>query len=118
MSRFDFFNRFEKPVLFAHRGCSYAAPENTLAAFQKAKEFGIPGIELDVRLCASGEMVVFHDDDFKRIFDREGTVEETSFEDLRKLDAGIHRGGILPGRKSAFTFRGLRPSWKGYNLRY
>ena len=46
---------------FAHRGFTQAAPENTLAAFKAAIELGVDGIELDVRTCKTGEVVVFHD---------------------------------------------------------
>lgn len=50
-----------------------------------AIEEGIPGIELDVHLCQSGEVVVFHDFTLKRLTRREGTVEETSYSDLALL---------------------------------
>jgi len=85
------------PWLFAHRGYSKLAPENTLAAFQLARERGIPGIELDVRLCATGEMVVFHDDSLKRICGVEKTVEELSLGALRELDAGIWKDPSFKG---------------------
>ncbi|MBI9102006.1 MAG: glycerophosphodiester phosphodiesterase [Spirochaetales bacterium] len=95
----NFFIDNNGPLLFGHRGCSHAAPENTLAAFRLLKENGIPGVELDVRICATGEMVVFHDDDFKRIFGIEGTIEDTTFEALQKLDAGIHKGEQFNGER-------------------
>src|SRR5688572_4781777 len=50
-----------KPLIFAHRGARRQAPENTIAAFQRAVELGCDGIELDVQRCQSGEIVVFHD---------------------------------------------------------
>ena len=94
-----FFEQHNGPILFGHRGCSAAAPENTLAAFQHARNMKIPGIELDVRLCATGEMVVFHDDNFTRIFGQEGSIEETAFKDLRRLDAGSHKSEQFQGEK-------------------
>ena len=39
----------QKPLVWAHRGASGYAPENTMAAFQKAIEMEADGIELDVR---------------------------------------------------------------------
>jgi len=45
----------------AHRGASIVAPANTLAAFRLAREMGAHAVELDVRQCASGELVVHHD---------------------------------------------------------
>jgi len=53
-----------RPLLFAHRGCSSLAPENTMAAFATALRVGSPGVELDVHRCATGELVVAHDDCF------------------------------------------------------
>ena len=47
--------------ILGHRGASSDAPENTLAAFQLALDQGADGVELDARLCGSGEVVVFHD---------------------------------------------------------
>ena len=78
----------ENPLLLAHRGCSKAAPENTLPAFALAREKGIPGIELDVRLCATGEVVVIHDAEVDRTTDGSGRVEDLSWKQLRTLDAG------------------------------
>ncbi len=76
------------PLLFAHRGCSKAAPENTLAAFKKVLDNNIPGVELDVHLCKTGELVVFHDLNLKRTTGFDALVSETSLEDIKKLDAG------------------------------
>ena len=45
----------------AHRGASKAAPANTIAAFETARRMGAHAVELDVRQCASGELVVHHD---------------------------------------------------------
>jgi glycerophosphoryl diester phosphodiesterase len=50
-----------KPLVLAHRGASWDAPENTLAAFELAVEQGADYIEFDVRLAADGRLVVCHD---------------------------------------------------------
>ncbi|MCU0594609.1 MAG: glycerophosphodiester phosphodiesterase, partial [Desulfobacterota bacterium] len=50
-----------KPLIIGHRGAAGLAPENTLAAFARACELGIDGIELDVLVSADGELVVHHD---------------------------------------------------------
>ena len=78
----------ENPLLLAHRGYSKEAPENTLPAFALAKERGIPGVELDVHLCTTGEVVVIHDDSVDRTTNGTGRVEDLSWEQLRALDAG------------------------------
>jgi glycerophosphoryl diester phosphodiesterase len=50
-----------RPLVLAHRGASAAAPENTIAAFAKARELGADGVELDVRRTADGVLIVHHD---------------------------------------------------------
>lgn len=71
----------------AHRGWSGAAPENTVAAFEKAVEGGF-WIELDVTLASSGEVVVIHDDTVDRTTDGTGEVAQMSWDQLKDLDAG------------------------------
>ena len=75
-------------MVFAHRGCSSLAPENTMAAFRKARELGSPGLELDVRLCGSGELVVLHDVSLKRTTGMDEALNQVSLRELRQLDAG------------------------------
>jgi len=62
------------PRIFAHRGASLECPENTLAAFNRALEIGVAGIELDVRLAADGVPVVIHDASLHRTHGREEQV--------------------------------------------
>lgn len=72
---------------FAHRGLyekDQSIPENSLKAFERAVESGY-GMELDVQLSADGQVVVFHDDDLKRICGPDKRVDELTFEQLRKL---------------------------------
>ena len=52
-----------RPLVLAHRGASAVAPENTIAAFSKARELGADGVELDVRRSADGVLIVHHDAD-------------------------------------------------------
>ena len=80
------------PLLFAHRGCSGKAPENTMSAFKLARDYGIEGIELDVRKCGTGEIIVFHDPDFRRIGGLGRNVDETPWKDIQSLDAGSWAG--------------------------
>lgn len=55
------------PRIYGHRGTRLGAPENTLRAMELALSQGADGIELDVRLCGSGEPVVVHDADLTRV---------------------------------------------------
>ena len=74
--------------IIAHRGLSSRYPENTLLAFRKALEAGKDGIETDLRLSADGEVVLFHDKDLARITGAKGSVETSSLQELKTLDAG------------------------------
>jgi glycerophosphoryl diester phosphodiesterase len=58
-----------RPILVGHRGGRGATwpPENTLAALERARERGAHAVEIDARLCASGEVVVAHDPTLRRM---------------------------------------------------
>lgn len=58
--------------VWAHRGASGYAPENTLEAFQKAIEQNADGIELDVQMTTDGELVVIHDETIDRVCEGSG----------------------------------------------
>lgn len=72
--------------IWAHRGCSYKYPENTLPAFKAACELpGITGIELDIQLTKDGQIVVFHDETVDRVTDGSGDVKDFDFSELKQL---------------------------------
>lgn len=92
-------NKSTSPAIIAHRGgCAYA-PENTLAAFKKAAEQGADGIELDVRLSADGEVVVFHDADLDRTTNATGAVNSYPLAALKEFDAGSWFSDEFAGEK-------------------
>ena len=74
-------------TVIAHRGARGHAPENTLAAFDKAVALGARWIELDVQLHA-GQLWVFHDQRLERCTDGKGWLVDHSARALRALDAG------------------------------
>jgi glycerophosphoryl diester phosphodiesterase len=76
------------PPVIAHRGASNLAPENTLAAFKKAKAAGANWIEFDVMLTGCGEAVVIHDETLERTTNGTGSVADFGYDYLRTLDAG------------------------------
>jgi len=88
-----------RPLIFAHRGASAYAPENTLAAFRLALEHGADGIELDAKLSADGQVVVIHDQTVDRTTDGHGRVNQLTLTQLRQLDAGIWKGDAFKGEK-------------------
>jgi glycerophosphoryl diester phosphodiesterase len=86
-----------KPLVFGHRGYPSLAPENTMRSFRLCIERGVPGIEFDVHRCASGELVVVHDHNLKRLAGLDAEVENLSFADLRCLDVGSHKDSSFAG---------------------
>lgn len=88
-----------RPLVLGHRGASADAPENTLAAFRVAIEQGADGVELDVRRCATGEVVVFHDEDASRIAGVPLRVADARLAELRALDVGAHREPRFRGER-------------------
>ena len=68
-----------RPLILGHRGASYAAPENTLAAFHLARDMGANGVELDVRRTADDALVLSHDPDVEGL----GLVRGVEFARLR-----------------------------------
>ncbi|WP_294527344.1 glycerophosphodiester phosphodiesterase [uncultured Allofournierella sp.] len=80
--------------VFAHRGASQYAPENTLEAFRLAMEQGAEGIELDVHLSADGELVVIHDETLERTTNGTGLVKDHTLAQLQALRADNHMEGF------------------------
>lgn len=82
----------EAPLNFAHRGARTYAPENTFAAFERALAHGADGLELDIRVCKTGEWVVLHDATLKRTTNGRGYVRRAPLEKILRLDAGGYFG--------------------------
>jgi glycerophosphoryl diester phosphodiesterase len=77
-----------RPRIVAHRGASFEAPENTLAAFKRAWALGVEAVELDVHVTADGEVVVIHDPTTLRIGGVDRLVAEQTLAELQSLDVG------------------------------
>ena len=75
-----------KTKIWAHRGSSGFAPENTIPAFEVAKALNVDGIELDVQMTKDGELVVIHDETIDRTSDGKGWVKDYTLEELRKFN--------------------------------
>jgi len=80
----------QKPRLFAHRGVSGEAPENTLVAFQRAVDLGIVYAELDMHATRDGHVVVCHDATLERTTNGHGQIRALSLAEVRTFDAGYH----------------------------
>lgn len=77
-----------RPTIIAHRGASAHAPENTLAAFQMAMDFGAEGVEFDVRLAKDGVPVVIHDHNLVRTGKNRARVSDLTSIELAEIDVG------------------------------
>ncbi len=94
--------------IWAHRGSSGFAPENTMPAFEIAKELDIDGIELDVQMTKDGELVVIHDETINRTSDGKGWVKDLTLEQLRQFN--------FAKNKSAFGFVAIPTLREVYEL--
>ena len=74
-----------KILKFGHRGAKGHVTENTLESIQKALDLGVDGIEIDVHVCKTGELVVFHDFTLDRITDGTGEIGKFSLSELKQL---------------------------------
>ena len=72
-------------LVMGHRGAKAYIAENTLESIQKALDFNVDGIEIDVHCCASGELVVFHDFTLDRMTNGEGELAKQSLSELKTL---------------------------------
>lgn len=74
------------PKIWAYRGCCTLYPENTLEAFRAAAELdGITGIELDIQLTSDGEMVVFHDENLRRVTHIDRNVRGCTLAEIKNI---------------------------------
>ena len=87
--------------MFAHRGGSALAPENTLPAFDRGLSLGADGLELDMHLSRDGVVVVHHDRLLYRTTNLRGPVADVAASDLARADAGYRFQ-----QAETFPFRG------------
>ena len=89
------------PLRIAHRGASGngLAPENTLAACEKAIQIGVDMIEIDVHLTRDGQVVVLHDPAIDRTTDRTGLVADLYSDEVYQADAGSWFGTDFVGER-------------------
>jgi glycerophosphoryl diester phosphodiesterase len=88
-----------QPVIFAHRGASAHAPENTLAAFELALAQNADAVELDVKLSADGQVIVIHDSTVDRTTNGHGKVQNMTLAEIKALDAGSFFSSNFAGEK-------------------
>jgi glycerophosphoryl diester phosphodiesterase len=90
------------PLIIAHRGLSSKAPENTIAAFERAAAIpGIDMVELDVRLNREEQVIVLHDRTLQRTTTGNGPARSYTLAEIQAFDAGSwfhssYRGECIP----------------------
>src|SRR3954469_5341954 len=84
-----------RPRVWAHRGDSAHAPENTMLAFDRARAAGADGIELDVRFDGDHNVVGFYDAELDRLTGQPGRMEQLSAAERGMLRVGGERIPLL-----------------------
>ena len=85
--------------VIGHRGASADAPENTLSSVEEAFKQQADGVEIDIRLSADNKIICLHDKNTRRTTEESLLAQETSYEELSKLDAGSWKGIKWKGEK-------------------
>ena len=83
--------------IIAHRGASFDAPENTLAAVELAWQQAADAVEIDCRLTEDGQIIVIHDRNTRRTSGESLRVDKQPFKKLRHLDVGLWKGPQFAG---------------------
>ncbi|SDH49881.1 glycerophosphodiester phosphodiesterase [Alteribacillus bidgolensis] len=76
------------PIIIAHRGASFYAPENTMAAFDQAIKMKADMLEMDIQVTKDGKLVILHDFTVDRTTNGSGNIYELTFKEIKNLDAG------------------------------
>ncbi len=93
----------DSPLLFAHRGSSLLAPENTFQAFDIGLQTSADVLEIDVRISRDEKVVVIHDEQLDRTTNGSGAVLQHTLKQIKKLDAGYRFQD-----RNAMPFRGKK----------
>lgn len=105
-----------RPLAIGHRGASAQAPENTLAAIDRAAELGVSWVENDVQRTKDGKLVVIHDDSLRRttnvadVFPHRSPwkVKDFTAAEIARLDAGSWFGSRFAGTRVPTLTRYMR----------
>lgn len=96
-----------RPLVVAHRGFSFIAPENTLAAYRLAIEAGADMAECDVYLTKDNVPVLMHDRTLERTAGHKGRLREMTLAEAKKLDAGKWKAAKFAGERIPTLAEGL-----------
>lgn len=113
-----------RTLVWAHRGASAYAPQNTNAAFALAAEMGADGIELDVHLTKDGEVLVCHDDTVETTSDGKGLIRDLTLAEIKKFNFAyradstqfVDKYGFVPAPTLAEVYELLAPTSMTVNV--
>ena len=91
------------PIAFIHRGGAAVVPEDTILGFTEGLKYGDAVIECDVHSTLDGELVVMHDETVDRTTEGTGRINELSYADIQRLDAGYD---FTTDKGATFAWRG------------
>ena len=95
-----------KPIIWAHRGASKYAPENTMPAFDLARSMHADGVELDIQLSKDGEIMVCHDEKLDRTSSGSGWLKDYALSELKSMDFSNgmeeYKGVTIPTMEEVF----------------
>ena len=72
----------KKVMVIGHRGAAGHEVENTIPSIDKAISLGVDAVEVDVFLCKSGELVVFHDENLSRLTNSNAFIESLTIDSI------------------------------------
>ena len=87
------------PKVIGHRGAAAYAPENTIEGIHTAADMGVEWVELDVKLTKDQVPIIFHDEILERTTNGSGLVAETTYEQIKQMEAGSWFGDSFAGIK-------------------
>lgn len=96
----SFYGSVFPTIKVGHRGACGYEPDNTLSSFSKALSLNVDMIELDVHVCKSGELVVFHDYKLNKFLRNGGYISQKTLSELRSIDVG--KGERIPTLSQVF----------------
>lgn len=89
-------------LAIGHRGAKGYVMENTIASIEYALNLGVNAIEIDVYRCASGELVVFHDETLERVSPRMNRIEDLTLSEIQLIL--LHGGYSIPTLQEVIEF--------------
>ena len=72
--------------MIGHRGNPSQNPENTIVSFISARKCGVYGIETDIQITADQKIVIFHDEDLKRLTGMRGKISDFPLSELKEIN--------------------------------